>query len=82
MSVRRDFLRGCDVVARPSKEEPQRAVDYGSKYRRIEDTLPHDCRRENGSTPKEEIKQSWTDYNKEISLLIHTKEKENRTKLS
>lgn len=77
VSVCRDLLRGCDVVARPSKEEPQRAVDYGSKYRRIEDTLPHDCRREDGSTPKEEIKQSWTDYNKEISQRFMLRRRKN-----
>lgn len=76
MCVCCDLLRGCDVIARPGEEEPQRAVDYESKNRRIEDTLPHDRRRKNGSTAKEEIEQSRTEKqtNKEISLLIHAEE--------
>jgi hypothetical protein len=61
MGIGREFLCGGDVMGVPGEQKAERGVDEAAKDRWVENMLPHEGGGEDGTTAKDEEKESRTD---------------------
>ena len=61
MGIGCKFLCGSDVMRVPREKKYERGVDETAKDRWIENILPHESGGEDGTTAKDEEKESGTD---------------------
>jgi hypothetical protein len=67
MGIGREFLCGGDVMGVPGEQKAERGVDEAAKDRWVENMLPHEGGGEDGTTAKDEEKESRRSFHEAVN---------------